>query len=59
MDAQYEIQGQTINMFAINFATVDQPQEGVELNEVKINYVDGLHNNFMSWGDKPWSGGLV
>lgn len=59
MTASYEIQGRQMDLFAINLATVEQPQEGVELSEVKIVYVDGLHDRFMSFGEKPWRGGLV
>lgn len=59
MTASYEIQGQKVDLFAINLATIEQPQEGVELSEVQISYVDGLHDRFMSFGEKPWKGGLV
>jgi hypothetical protein len=56
----YEHDGKVHNIFSLNFATIDQPQEGLDFSEVQMQYCDGLHDN---WGagmkDKPWSGGLV
>lgn len=59
MEAQYEIHGHKVDLFAVNLATLDQPQDSIDLNEVKISYVDGLHDNFMQPGEKPYPGGLV
>lgn len=45
--------------FAVNLATIDQPQEGIDLSKTKINYCDGLNDNW--WAglkDEPWAGGL-
>jgi hypothetical protein len=55
----YEYQGTKHDFFTINLASVDQPQDGVDLSKVKVTYADGLRDN---WGEmsteKPFSGGL-
>lgn len=59
-EGSYEFQGQKHDFFTVNLATVDQPQEGIDLAEFQIEYVDGLHDNWMAGKkDKPWSGGFV
>ena len=48
------------DMFVVNIATVDQPQAAFDLNNVKIEYYDGLNGNQMAGtADKPFPGGLV
>jgi hypothetical protein len=55
----YEYEGTKHDFFTINLATVDQPQEGVDLSKVKVQYCDGLHDNwFAGLKDVPWPGGL-
>ena len=56
---QYEFEGQTHDYFMINAASIDQPQEGVDLQKVKLTYWDGLHDNWHAgMKDTPYSGGL-
>lgn len=55
----YEFGGEKHNFFSVNLATIDQPQDGIDLSETKIKYCDGLNNNwFAGLKDEPWSGGL-
>ncbi|KIW32510.1 uncharacterized protein PV07_04047 [Cladophialophora immunda] len=46
--------------FSINAVTLDQPQDGLDLSQFKMRYVDGRNDN---WGagvkDVPWPGGAV
>ena len=39
----YEFNGQKMDFFSVNLATVDQPQEGIDLSAFKIEYWDGRH----------------
>ena len=32
--------------FSINLGTIDQPQDGIDVSETKVTYIDGLHNNW-------------
>ena len=58
-EGSYEYEGQKHDFFTVNAATIDQPQDGVNLNEVKISYCDGLHDNWAAGlKDKPYEGGL-
>lgn len=60
MQASYELFGKAVNHFSVNLSSVDQPQEGIDLSEVKIGYFDGLNGNFQAGlKDQPWKGGLV
>lgn len=61
MDGYYELpNGTKRDMMVVNVATIDQPQEGLDLNNVMIGYVDGLTNSqFKGTQDKPFPGGLV
>lgn len=60
MEGYYEFDGKKFDLFAVNLASVDQPQEGVDLTETKISYFDGLHDNFYAGTkDTPWPCGLV
>ena len=55
----YTYEGQTFEFFTINLASADQPQEGVDLSKVKLNYWDGLHDGWKTgMQDTPYSGGL-
>ena len=55
----YSIEGQRFDFFAINLATIDQPQEGIDLSDFKLKYFDGLHDNwFAELKESPYSGGL-
>lgn len=60
MEGYYEANGYRSDIFAVNLRSVDQPQEGVDLRDVKVQYFDMLHNNFGGGlADKPWEGGLL
>ncbi|QIW99137.1 hypothetical protein AMS68_004655 [Peltaster fructicola] len=61
MDGYYEMPtGGRRDMFVVNIATIDQPQAGVDLNNVNISYYDGLTGSQMKGTqDKPFPGGLV
>lgn len=60
LEASYEMFGKQIDQFSINLHSVDQPQEGIDLSEVKFQYFDGLTNNFAAGlSDKPYNGGLI
>lgn len=51
--------GKVVELFSINLSTLDQPQDGLELNKFKIMYVDGKHDNFAGGAkDQPWEEGL-
>lgn len=56
----YEFQGTSYSFFTVNLATIAQPQEGIDLSKVVIEYVDGLHDR-QSAGKRgtPWEGGLL
>ena len=55
----FEHGGHRTDLFWINIATVDQPQEGVELSKVRLRYTDLSHDNFSGGAkDGPWPGGL-
>lgn len=56
----YEIEGKTYSFFGVNLTTIDQPQDGLDLNEFSFKYVDGLSDNFAAGSrDKPWAGGVL
>lgn len=39
--------------------TIDQPQAGLDLKDVKVQYFDGLHDNFEAGSkQEPWANGL-
>lgn len=59
-DGFYEIEGKKHEFFVVNLATIDQPQEGIDLSEWKMSYCDGLTNNWMDRREgKPFNGGLL
>jgi hypothetical protein len=52
--------GQMVEFFQINVVTLDQPQEGLDLSQWKMIYVDGRNDNFEAVrGEKPFSGGVL
>jgi len=56
----YKANGQTFDPASLNLATIDQPQEGIDLSQVKIQYVDLLHNNPLGAPQsEPYPGGLI
>ncbi|KAM3421563.1 hypothetical protein BST61_g1950 [Cercospora zeina] len=59
-EGYYEWEGQRHDFFAVNLATVDQPQDGIDLSETKIRYEDGFHDNWAAGlRDQPWPNGLL
>ena len=56
----YEFEGQKVDFFSVNLATVDQPQEGVELAVFKMEYWDGRQDAWQR-GKKgsPYESGLL
>jgi hypothetical protein len=57
---QYEYDGQVHEFFTLNAPTLDQPQEGLDLSQLKIQYWDGRNDNFRAGArDGPWPGGCV
>lgn len=57
---QYTFAGQTTDFFTLNILTLDQPQDGLDLQNWEIEYWDGRNDNWMTGKkDKPWSGGCV
>lgn len=60
MQGAYPHEGKMIPIFAVNLATVDQPQEGFDLSQVRMQYFNMLQNDFASGlGDVPYPGGLL
>ncbi|MCJ1474501.1 hypothetical protein MMC13_003159 [Lambiella insularis] len=60
MQGEVAFEGTTVTVFSVNLATADQPQEGLELSEVAIQYWDGLTGEFgKGTRGGPWRGGLV
>jgi hypothetical protein len=56
----YTFNNQRVDFFSLNLNTLDQPQEGLDLSKFKIEYWDGLHNNWQAGkAEKPYSGGIV
>ena len=59
MEGFYESNGKRNNLFVVNLSSVDQPQDGVDLSQVKLSYFDLLNDNFAgSLKEKPWPYGL-
>ena|ERR1700760_661038 len=54
----YEFGGGKTDFFSLNILTLDQPQEGLDLSNLKMVYWDGLNNNWTAGKkDVPWAGG--
>ncbi|KAF2720414.1 hypothetical protein K431DRAFT_285890 [Polychaeton citri CBS 116435] len=60
MEGSYPHGGKEHELFAVNLATVDQPQEGIDLSQTKIRYFDMLRENYAGGlKDTPWPNGLL
>jgi len=44
----YEIEGKTVEFFVVNVLTLEQPQEGLQLEKFVIKYFDGKNDNWFS-----------
>lgn len=56
----YEFEGQNMDACALNLNSLDQPQEGLDLSDVKVEYYDGKHDNWMAGKQtKPYKEGLI
>lgn len=56
----YEYEGQKIDFCGLNLVTLDQPQDGLELSDFKVDYWDGKHDNWMAGkGKTPFKAGVV
>jgi hypothetical protein len=56
----YEYEGTVTRFQNVNILTLDQPQEGLELSEWKIEYWDGRADNWAGGKkERPWPSGLV
>lgn len=51
--------GEPREFFQINLVTLDQPQEGLDLSQWKIVYVDGRGDGFLKGSDHPHPGGIL
>ena len=48
------------DLFVVNLATVDQPQDSIDLSSTKVRYFDMLNNNYGGGlKEAPWPNGLV
>jgi hypothetical protein len=58
-EGSYEVHGTTYPFFTVNAQTLDQPQEGLDLSKIQLQYFDMLTNNFTGGlKDVPWPCGL-
>ena len=56
----FEFDGQKHEYFNLNLATIEQPQEGVDLSKAKLLYWDGLNDNWYGGSkEAPWPNGLL
>jgi len=58
-EGKFEWKGQMIEFFQINAVTLDQPQEGLDLSQWEMIYVDGRNDKFEEVKDVPFPGGVV
>jgi len=61
-EGAFEWKGQMHEFFQINLVTLDQPQEGLDLSQFKMRYVDGRNNKWdvvRGHEEGPHSGGVV
>lgn len=59
-DGKFEYQGTVHAFFTVNILTLDQPQEGLDLSTVKMDYYDGKNDNWAAGGSqKPYPGGAI
>lgn len=57
---KYEYEGAVHEFFSLNILTLDQPQEGLDLSNFKIQYWDGRNDNWEGgMKDVPWPGGCI
>lgn len=59
MEGYFEHEGKKFEIFAVNLASVDQPQEGINLKDVKIRYFGELEGKPFEMRDEPWEHGLL
>ncbi|KAJ9660409.1 hypothetical protein H2198_002527 [Neophaeococcomyces mojaviensis] len=59
-EGSYVFGDKTYDFFTVSFTTLDQPQEGLELNEWKYEYYDGRADNWMAGKNvAPWKSGAL
>ncbi|KAF1823730.1 uncharacterized protein K489DRAFT_401008 [Dissoconium aciculare CBS 342.82] len=62
MEGAFPLNGNMIPLFSVNLSTVDQPQPGVDLSQVKLRYFNmlgkGFDNPDPTLHDAPCKGGL-
>lgn len=57
---EYTLDDEHHVFFSVNMNTVDQPQDGLDVSQLKIDYLDGLTDNFgAGLRDKPFPGGMA
>jgi hypothetical protein len=55
-----EFGGKRHDFFSVNLLSLDQPQEGLEFSNLKIQYWDGRHDNWKAGPkDTPWPCGTI
>ncbi|OQO14020.1 hypothetical protein B0A48_00895 [Cryoendolithus antarcticus] len=59
MEGYYEYAGTKHELNVINLATIDQPQEGVDLSKVKPTYSNMLNGQPGPPGDVPFPHGMI
>ncbi|KAI1614147.1 Mss4-like protein [Exophiala viscosa] len=59
-EGEFVYEGKKYPLFSVNILTLDQPQEGLDLSKVKIQYFDGRNDNWMA-GPRgvPWPGQCI
>lgn len=58
-EGEYPWGDQMIKFFNINVASIDQPQEGLDVSKVKLSYCDGLNDNWAAGlKEAPFASGL-
>lgn len=58
MHGHFMLGEKRVDFFCINPSTLEQPQEGLDLSTFKIQYWNGLVNDFGAKQDHPYPGGL-
>lgn len=59
-EGSYPYEGQTHDFCMINLVSLDQPQEGLDLSDFQLEYVDGKHDNwFAGTQTTPFKEGLI
>jgi hypothetical protein len=59
-EGSFEWKGETIEFFHFNVATLEQPQDGLDLSQWKMSYTDGRNDRFENVRDDvPWPGGVL